>query len=98
MRAVHFFIEQPSSSLLAHLPYIKFLENVLAAYIPFRLVRLPGAYFPFFVYAAEFWVLKLPALSCAQLDGAIWAHESKIDIAHGHTASASAFTGTIMIQ
>ena len=41
-RGVHFFIEQPSGSLLPKVPHIVFLMNLLSDFVPIQMVRLPG--------------------------------------------------------
>ena len=41
-RYVHFFIEQPSSSLMLSFPYLSFLEACMDKHIGFKVVRLPG--------------------------------------------------------
>ena len=40
MRCVHWWIEQPSSSIFPEFPYLAFIRDTLEDYIPIRFVRL----------------------------------------------------------
>ena len=45
-RTVHWYIEQPGSSLFLEFPYLKLLRELMEDYIPISDVRLPKPHFP----------------------------------------------------
>ena len=44
MRSVHWYVEQPSSSLFPNLPYLRYIREMLKHYIPIGTVRLSQPY------------------------------------------------------
>lgn len=43
IRSCFFLVEQPLSSVMWALPYIKYLKKVISEYIPWQYITLPGA-------------------------------------------------------